>query len=213
MFRANAPFLAVVALLCLEGAPLPGQARDSAVYPTRPVRLVAPTPPGSPPDLVARVMAEKLATALGQAVVVDNLAGATGTIGIAVVAKSPADGYTLAAIGMPPLVLAGFITPRPFDPERDLSPIALVAWNYNILVVPAASPAKSVAQLIAAAKARPDVLRYSSGGNATPGHLASELLKREAAVDILHVPYKGAAAAAAAMLVGEVDMQIGAVGV
>jgi tripartite-type tricarboxylate transporter receptor subunit TctC len=150
--------------------------------------------------------------ALGQPVIVDNRPGASGTIGIAVAAKSAPDGYTLAAIGMPPLVLASLFAQPPFDTERDLAPIALVAWNYNVLAVPAASPVKSVAQLIAAAKARPGALRYSSGGNATPAHLASELLKREATVDILHVPYKGAAAAVAAMLTGEVDMMIGAVG-
>jgi tripartite-type tricarboxylate transporter receptor subunit TctC len=204
-------FYALAAAL-LSAAANPAEAQEPRGYPARSLRLIAPTPPGSPPDLVARVIGEKLALALGQPVVVDNRAGATGTIGIAVVAKSAPDGYTLAAIGMPPLVLAGLITPRPFDTERDLSPVALVAWNYNILAVPAASPVKSVAQLIAAAKARPGALRYSTAGNATPAHLATELLKREANVDVLHVPYKGAAAAVGAMLTGEADMMIGAVG-
>lgn len=208
----NTQFFAMLSAAVLSAAANLAQAQDPAVYPARPLRLIAPTTPGSPPDLVARVIGEKLAMALGQPVIVDNRPGASGTIAIAAVAKSAPDGYTLAAIGMPPLVLASLFTPRPFDTERDLAPVALIAWNYNVLAVPAASPVKSVAQLIAAAKARPGTLRYSSGGNATPAHLASELLKRETAVDIVHIPYRGAAAAVAAMLTGEVDMIIGAVG-
>ena len=186
--------------------------RDAASYPVRPLRLIAPTPPGSPPDLVARVIGEKLAGTLGQPVIVDNRPGASATIGIAMVARAVADGYTLAAIGMPPLALAPLFAQRPFDHERDLALVSMVAWNYNVLAIPASSPVKSVAQLIAAAKARPGMLRYASGGNATPAHLATELLKREARVDILHVPYKGAAAGVTAMIAGEVDLMIAAVG-
>lgn len=212
MYAVNNQIIATLAVTVLLAAANSAQARDAASYPVRPLRLIAPTPPGSPPDLVARVIGEKLALALGKPVIVDNRPGASATIGIALMARSAPDGYTLAAIGMPPLVLAGLFTQRPFDTERDLVPVAQVAWNYNVLAVPGASPVTSVAQLIAASKAKPGALRYSSGGNATPAHLASELLKREAGVDILHVPYKGTAAAVAAMLTGEVDLMIGAVG-
>ena len=188
------------------------QAKDPHIYPTRPVRLIAPTPPGSPPDLVARALGEKLSTAFAQPVVIDNRPGASATIGIAIMVKSPPDGYTLAAIGLPPLVRVNHLAQRPFDPERDLAPVALVAWNYNLLAVPATSPARSVAELIVAAKTRPGTLKYSSGGNATPAHIASELLRRETGIAVLHVPYKGAAAAVTAMLTGEADMMVGFVG-
>lgn len=208
--RANTALVAslVIGAVC----PPLAAAAPAPSYPTRPVRLIAPTPPGSPPDLVARAIGEKLALAFRQPVVVDNRPGATGTIGIAVMTKAPPDGHTLAAIGMPPLVLAGLLAQRPFDPERDLLPVALVGRNYNVLTVPSASPVKSVAELVAAAKARPGALKYATGGNATPAHITTELLKREAGVDMLHVPYKGPAAAVTAMLGGETDMMIGAVG-
>ena len=203
-----------IASVVLAGLPLVPLAAEVEVpsYPARPVRLIAPSPPGSPPDLVARALSEKLALVLRQPVVVDNRPGATGTIGTAVMAKASPDGYTLGAIGMPPLVRAGFLAQRPFDPERDLLPVALVGRNYNVLAVPSASAVKSVAELVAAAKAKPGALRYATGGNATPAHITTELLKRESGVDILHVPYKGPAAAITAMLGGETDMMIAAVG-
>ena len=210
--RVNVPLVASLALTGVMSTPTAAIAQ-APPYPARPVRLIAPTPPGSPPDLVARAIGEKLAVALGQPVVVDNRPGATGTIGIAVMTKAPPDGHTLGAIGMPPLVLAGLLAQRPFDPERDLLPVALVGHNYNVLVVPSAFPVKSVAELVAAAKAKPGALKYATGGNATPAHVTTELLKREAGIEILHVPYKGPAAAITAMLGGETDMMIGAVGV
>jgi tripartite-type tricarboxylate transporter receptor subunit TctC len=203
---------ASAAAALLMTSPVGAQVNEPLPYPIRPIRFIAPTPPGSPPDLVARVIGEKLALAFGHPVIVDNRPGATGTIGIAVMTKSTPDGYTLAAIGMPPLVLASLLLPPPFK-TVDLAPVSLVAWNYNVLAVPATSLVKSVAKLIAAAKARPGALKYSSAGNATPAHLASELFKRETNVDIMQVNYKGAAGSVAAMLTGEVDLNIGAVGV
>jgi tripartite-type tricarboxylate transporter receptor subunit TctC len=204
-------YATATAALLMTSSPW-AQVKETAPYPIRPIRLIAPTPPGSPPDLVARVVGEKLAPAFGQPVIVDNRPGATGTIAIAIMTKSAPDGYTLAAIGMPPLVLGSRLLPPPFKTD-DLAPVSLVGWNYNVLAVPATSPVKSVAQLIADAKARPGALKYSSAGNATPAHLASELFKRETNVDIMQVNYKGAAGSVAAMLSGEVDMNIGAVGV
>ena len=190
------------------------EATAPATYPLKPIRVIVATTPGGPPDVVARLIGEKLATAYGQPVIVDNRPGAGGSIGMGLVAKAAADGYTLAVAGMPFIA----VTPRllsnlPFDTQKDFAPITLIAWNYNILVVPAVSPVKSVPQLLEIAKAKPGVLRFSSGGSGTPAHLASELLKREARVDILHIPYKGAAAGVSAMLSGDADMMIGAVGV
>jgi tripartite-type tricarboxylate transporter receptor subunit TctC len=205
--------LALTVTAGLMTVPLSTQGKEPASYPVRPIRLIVPTTPSAPPDIVARVIGEKLAAALGQPVVVDNRPGAMGSIGLEAMAKAAADGYTLGVIGMPFIAVTPKLLPRiPYDTTKDFAPVALVAWNYNILTVPAVAPVKSVAHLIAAAKAKPGALRFSSGGNGTPAHLASELLKREANIDIMHVPYKGAAAAVTAMLTGEVDMMIGFVG-
>jgi tripartite-type tricarboxylate transporter receptor subunit TctC len=189
------------------------EASAPVIYPVKPIRVIVATTPGGPPDVVARLIGEKLAAGYGQPVIVDNRPGAGGSIGMGLVAKAAADGYTLAVAGMPFIA----VTPRllgnlPFDTQKDFAPITLIAWNYNVLVVPAVSPMKSVEQLLEMAKAKPGVLRFSSGGNGTPAHLASELLKREARIDIVHIPYKGAAAGVSAMLSSDADMMIGAVG-
>jgi tripartite-type tricarboxylate transporter receptor subunit TctC len=188
-------------------------AEERTAYPVRPIRLIVPTTPGGPPDIIAREIGAKISAALGQPIIVDNRPGAGGAIGLETLAKAPADGYTLGVIGMPFIAVTPRLLPRlPYNTERDFALISLVAWNYNILAVPVSSAITSVAQLVATAKAKPGLLRYSSGGNGTPAHLTSELLKREAAIDMLHVPYKGAPAAVSAVLAGEVDMIIGATG-
>jgi tripartite-type tricarboxylate transporter receptor subunit TctC len=115
------------------------------------------------------------------------------------------DGYTLAIMGMPHTVTPGLVAKMPYDTERDLAAVSLINWNSHVLAVPAGSSIRSVPDLVAAAKARPGSLRFSSGGNGTPGHLAFELLKREAQIDLTHVPYKSAPASAQALLSGEVD--------
>ena len=191
-----------------------GEANPPAGYPSKPIRVIVGTTPGGPPDVVARLIGEKLATAYGQPIIVDNRPGAGGSIAMGLVAAAAADGYTLGVAGVPFFAVTPRLLPKlPFDTEKDFAPITLIAWNYNILVVPATSPAKSVAQLIEMAKAKPGVLRFSSGGNGTPAHLASEFLKREARIDIVHIPYKGAAAGVNAVLSSDSDMMIGAVGV
>ncbi|HZN24815.1 MAG TPA: tripartite tricarboxylate transporter substrate binding protein [Burkholderiales bacterium] len=179
----------------------------------RPIRLIVPTTPGGPPDIIARVIGEKIGEAFGQPVIVDNRPGASGAIGLEMLARAPADGHTLGAVGMPFVAITPHLLPRlPYDTAKDFTPITLVAWNYNILAVPSTSPVTSVAQLIATARAKPGVMRYSSGGNGTPAHLTSELLKRETAIDVMHVPYKGAAAAVTAVVAGEADFIVGATG-
>lgn len=188
---------------------LPVKGIEPLPYPAKPIRLVVPTTAGGPPDLVGRVIGEKLASTLRQPVIIDNRPGATGTIGVAIVAKSTPDGYTLGIIGMPTIVALSLVPKMPYDTERDLAAISLVNWHYHVLAVAASAPVQSVAHLVAAAMAKPGTLRYSSGGNGTPAHLATELLKREARVDISHIPYKGAPAGVQALLAGEVDMMIG----
>ena len=192
-------------------APLAAHAQQGSSYPTRLIRIIANTPPGSPPDVLSRVVAEKLRSVFGQAVVVENRPGASGTIGLSAVAKSSPDGYTLGTLTLPAIAGPSLIAKMPYDTEKNLAPVGLMVWEYHLFTVPGGAPARSVADLVAAAKAKPGVLKFSSGGNGTPAHLAGELFKREAGVDIIHIPYKGAPAAAVALLTGEVDMMIGAI--
>jgi len=200
---------AALAGMLTVAAPAPA---SDAAYPARPIRLVVPSAPGSPPDFVARVVGEKLTFALGQPVVIENRTGASGIIGLQAVAAAAPDGYTLAILGMPHTVVPSLVASMPYDTERDLAAVGLINWNSHVLAVPAGSSIKSVPELIAAAKARPGSLRFSSGGNGTPAHLAFELLKREAQIDVTHVPYKAAPAAAQALLAGEVDAMVGTQG-
>ena len=206
----NRRFVSAIALAGLVISPV-ANGRDSA-YPARPIRLVVPSTPGSPTDLTGRIFSDRLAAALGQPVVVDNRPGATGIIGLEAVAKSPADGYTLAVMAMPYLVIPSFVPKMPYDTEKDFAAVGLVLWSYNVLAVLPRSPLKSVADVLAAAKAKPGAVKFSSGGNGTPSHLAGELLQREAKVILTHVPYKGGALAVLAAVSGEVDIVVGPIG-
>ena len=210
MIRAAARPLVVVITAATAGCAM---AKENVPYPIRPIRLIAPAVVGSPPDVVARLIGEQLSIAFKQPFVIDNRPGASGVIGLEALAKAPADGYTLGAVGMVFMaVTPRLVTSLRYDTARDFIPITIVAWNYNVLVVPAGVPASDIVQLIALAKAKPGQLRYSSGGNGTPAHLGSELLKREAGIDLRHIPYKGGPAAALALLTGDADVMIGAVG-
>jgi tripartite-type tricarboxylate transporter receptor subunit TctC len=199
---------AVVGLLVVAA---PATANEPA-YPAKPIRLVVPSAPGSPPDVVGRLVGGRLATAVGQPVVIENKAGATGLIALQAVAGAAADGYTLGVIGMPHMVSPSLFAKMPYDTEKDLAPVVLINWNSHLLAVPAASPIRSVADLVVAAKARPGALRFSSAGHGTPAHLVGELLKREAGIDMTHVPYKSAPAAAQALISAEVDLLVGSLG-
>lgn len=207
----NRALLAALALAGVMVVPA-AQAQDSTPYPARPIRIISPSTPGSPGDLIARVVSERLAAALAQPVVVENRPGATGVIGIGAVAKAAPDGYTLGVMSMPHVVVPSLVSPMPYNPEKDLAGVALINWSYNVLAVPAGSRLNSLADVIAAAKAKPGAVKFSSGGNGTPSHLAGELLRREAGVDILHVPYKGGPAAVLAALSAEVDLVVGPIG-
>ena len=206
----NRRFLTAIALAGLLVGPA-ADAKESA-YPARPIRLIVPSTAGSPADLTGRVFSDRLATALAQPVIVDNRPGATGIIGLEAVAKTAADGYTLAVLAMPHVVVPSLVQQMPYDIEKDLATVSLVLWSYNVLAVPARSPLKSVADVIAAAKAKPGAVKFSSGGNGTPSHLAGELLRRHANVTVTHIPYKGGALAVLAAVGAEVEFVIGAIG-
>lgn len=175
-------------------------------WPVRPIRLVVPFPPGSSPDFIARLIAEPLAAALGQAVVIDNRAGAGGNIGTASVAKAAADGYTLLFTIQGPLVTAPMLVKGlSYDPARDFQPVTLVATSPNVLVVDPKLGARTLVDFVRLTKARPGQLNYGSVGTGSAAHLAMELFKARAGVDLVHVPYQGFPQVVQAMLAGEVQ--------
>jgi tripartite-type tricarboxylate transporter receptor subunit TctC len=181
-------------------------AQPPPAYPAKPIRFVS-TAAGSPPDVVARIIGERLAVALGQPIVVENRPGASGTIAMAAIAKAPPDGYTLGSMSPLHTIAQSLVPQLPYDTARDIAPVRLVTRASLILVVRADSPLRSVPELVAEAKARPGRLSYSSSGNGTPPHLAAELFKLRAGIDVLHVPYSGSPAATAALLGTQVDLQ------
>jgi tripartite-type tricarboxylate transporter receptor subunit TctC len=188
----------------LAACALPANAAD--VYPSRSVRIVVPFPPGGGVDTLARLVGQKMSPALGQPVVIDNRAGATGIIGTEHVARAAPDGYTLL-IGTPgPMTIAGGSGRKlGYDPLKDFSSVTMGVLLTPVLVVAPSSPVKSVAELIAAAKARPGALTYASGGIGNSQHLAGELFKQMAGIDAVHVPYQGSAPAQAAVMGGQAD--------
>ncbi len=175
-------------------------------FPARTVRLVVPWPPGGPPDLIARIAAPKAADAWGKPVIVENRPGATGSIGTDAVAKSAPDGYTLLVTSSQPIVIAPALLRTPYDPLRDLRPVGILGESTNVLVLNPSSGIGSVTQLVAAAKAKPGALTFSSSGPGSIGHLCGEMIKHMAGIDMLHVPYPGTAQAVTAVLTGEVSM-------
>ena len=176
-------------------------------YPTRSVRFIVPYPPGSGTDIVARMLGQKLADAWGQQVVVDNRPGAGAIIGVDAVAKAAPDGYTIGIADNGPLAINPALYPKlPYHPVRDFAPVTLVANLPFILVAHPDLPATSVAELVALAKSRPGQINYASVGNGSAVHLATELLKTRAAIDLVHVPYKGSAPALNGVLSGEASV-------
>jgi tripartite-type tricarboxylate transporter receptor subunit TctC len=176
-------------------------------YPSRPIRMIAPSSAGGPVDVIARVVTHGLGEVLGQQVVVDNRAGAAGMIGAELVAHGTPDGYTLMFGFSGPLAIAPQLAAkRPYDATKDFAPISLVAQGQYVLLVRPSLPVNSTRELVTMAKAQPGKLNYASGGNGTGIHLAGELLKLAAGVNIVHVPYKGAGPGMTALLASEVDL-------
>lgn len=181
----------------------------SAAYPDRPVKLTVPYPAGGTADLLGRILAQRLSQAWGQPVIVENKSGAGGAIGVETVAKSRPDGYNLVLGVTGALTIAPHLRKLPYDPVKDLAPISLVGSAPNLLAVSPSLPVKSVPELIAYAKAHPGKVSFSSAGVGTSVHIASELFAHMAGIQILHVPYKGDAPSAQALLTGDVSMTIG----
>jgi len=193
----------LVALVAIT-VPLAAAAQD---YPTRPVALVSPFPPGGSVSLVARIVAEKMGETLGQSIVVENRGGAGGTIGARSVAKSPPDGYTLLLGYTGTLAIGPSMYPNAgFDPRKDFAPVGRIGTAPTLLVVHPSVPVHSVAELIAYAKANPGKLNFGSAGIGTVGHLAGELMATMAGLRLVHVPYKGTGPAITDLLGGHIPM-------
>ncbi|MFZ9149915.1 MAG: Bug family tripartite tricarboxylate transporter substrate binding protein [Burkholderiales bacterium] len=182
-------------------------------YPNKPVRIISPYSPGGLGDLVPRAIANALSESLGQQFLVDNRPGASQAIGMQAAAKSPADGYTMVYGSVTSLAINPAVTKDlPYDPVKDFAPVSLCVTTPLFLVVHPSVPAKNVKELIALAKRQPGKLSFASGGAGSSNHLAGELLKLLAGVDLLHVPYKGAGPAMVDVMAGHVDMMLGAAG-
>jgi tripartite-type tricarboxylate transporter receptor subunit TctC len=193
--------------MTLALAPLTALAQNTS-YPTKPIRLILPFPPGAPSDLVGRAVAQKLGEQLGENVIPDNRVGAGGNLGLTLVARAQPDGYTLM-VSSPTIALSPWLYKKlQYDPEKDFAPIAPLAVIENVMLLHPAVPAKTLKEFIALARARPGKLNYGSGGAGTTNHLANELLKHLTKIDIVHVPYKGATLATLALAGGEVDQVI-----
>ena len=174
-----------------------------AQFPTRPVTIIVPIPPGGAPDIAARVLADKLGQTLGQPVVVENRAGANGNIANELVAKAQPDGYTLGLLADSQIAINPHLYKMPIDTLRDLVPVSLVAANQFVLTIHPSLPVKTFPEFIEYARKANPPLAYASGGNGSQHHLTMEMLKRRAGINLLHVPYKGGAPAAAATVAGE----------
>jgi tripartite-type tricarboxylate transporter receptor subunit TctC len=197
--RTTASSLAAAAVYLMIAAPVPAQD-----YPVKPVRFVIAFSPGGPSDILTRLIGSKLSESLGQPFIFDNRPGAGGNVAGEIVAKSPADGYTLLMGNNSILATnASLYKNMSFDPVKDLAPVALLASQPNILVVHPSVPVKSVKELIAFAKAHPGQLNYASSGSGAAAHLAAELFKSMAGVSMVHIPYKGASPALVDMLAGQ----------
>ena len=197
--------LVLAALCALTGQHAAAQAPGS--YPNRPIRMIAPSGAGGPVDVICRAVSQGLGEVLGQQLVVENRVGAAGLIGTETVVKSAPDGYTLLFGFSGPLAIVPNLNPNtPYDPQRDLVAISQVAAAPYVLLVHPSVPAKSVKQLVTLAKSRSGKMNFGSGGIGVGIHMAGELFKVAAGVNILHVPYKGAAPAMTALMAGEVDM-------
>lgn len=197
----------VIAMLALASL-FPG-AVAAQQYPSKPIRMIVPFSPGGPNDIIGRMVGQKLMELWGQPVVVENRGGSGGTIGVDAGAKSPADGYTLIVGGSSNLAVAPSLYARlPYDPLKDLAPVSNVAFVPYVVTINPRVPARTIKELVAIAKTKPDFLNYGSSGAGSMSSLAAELIKSVGGVRIVHVPYKGTAPAVSGMVTGEIDMMV-----
>lgn len=201
-----------IVAVALAASAIAGNVAAQTDYPQKPLRLVVGLPAGSQADTVARLFGQKLAEALGKPVVVENLAGAAGNIAADRVAKAAPDGYTLGLLGEVQIVINPSLYKLAYDPVNDFAPVSQVAVYPNMLVVHNAVQAKNVKELVTLAKAQSGGLTFASGGSGTSPHMAAELFKSVAGLDIRHVPYKGVVVAMPDLLGGRVTMMLGPIG-
>ena len=203
MHRAVTICTLAVTIVLAHAAPLTAQAQT---YPNRPVKIIVPTPPGGPVDVMARLVANQIAPVIGQSVFIDNRAGAANTLGSAEAARAAPDGYTLLYSSSSGLVIAPMLQKNAgYDPIRSYDPVALVAATSNVLVVHPSVPARSVQELVAYAKANPGKINFSSGGIGTLPHLIGEYFKARAGIDVVHVPYRGGAPSIQDVVAGNIQ--------
>lgn len=195
-----------VLLACAAATAAAAAAAAAEDYPTRPVRIIVGFPPGGATDLVARIIGPKLGEALKQQVIVDNRAGANGTIGAELAANATPDGYNLHLGTLGALVISPAITKVPYDPLRDFATISMAVQLQNMFIVHPTVAAKSITALITLAKHKPGTLNYASSGLGSPGHLAGELFKTMAKVDMVHIPYKGGGPALTDLVAGHIPV-------
>ncbi|MCC6193631.1 MAG: tripartite tricarboxylate transporter substrate binding protein [Burkholderiales bacterium] len=194
----------LVAGMLVLGFATPASAQP---YPTKPIRLVAPFPPGTAIDILSRLLGPPMGDALGQTIVVENKVGAGGNIGVDFVVKSPKDGYTIGIGSRGPLAINTYLVDNmPYDPVKDVAPVSLFGSSPMILWVSADSPAKTLRDFVQAAQARPGKLNYASDGIGTTTHLAGEALRSKGKIDLVHVPYKGTLEAATGLTQGDVQI-------
>lgn len=181
-------------------------------YPVRPIRLIVPYPPGGPTDIMGRLTAEVLSTRLKQNVVVDNRGGAATAIGAQMAARAPADGYTVLVSSETTFAVTPSLkSSLPYDPQRDFAPVSQLTTQPYVLAVTNSLPATSVSQLVAYAKANPGKLAYGSAGTGSANHLAGEMFRNLAGIDILHVPYKGNGPAIVDLIGGQIGLMLGSI--
>src|SRR3989449_5676520 len=187
-------------------ASLAAAAAQAQTWPSKPVRYVVPFPPAGATDITARIIADKISGPLGQSVVVENRPGAAGNVGSEFVAKSAPDGYTMLQVTVAQSISATLYAKLNYDLEKDLAPAAMVALVPNVMIVNSSLPAKSVAEFIALAKAKPAKINFASSGSGTSIHMSAEMLKMLTGGDMVHIPYKGSGPALADLLGGQVDV-------
>jgi len=207
--RRRAMVATAAALLALQALPATALAQTAAAWPTKPIRVVVPFPAGGPVDSTMRALGAKMTASLGQTVIIDNKGGAAGVLGADNVAKSAPDGYSLLFSSTGALSIVPNLAPNlPYNPQKDLQPVTQALKVPTALVVSASSKYNSLNDLLADARARPGKINYASAGSGTTTHLEVELLKREAKVDMAHVPYRGAAPAITDILGGQVELMM-----
>jgi tripartite-type tricarboxylate transporter receptor subunit TctC len=202
---------ALLAAMVAAGAVHAQPAASDARWPERPIRLIVPFTPGSSSDIVARLVAQKLAEHLGQQIFIDNRVGASGNVGTEAVARAEPDGYSLGLANTTTHAVAASLATLPYDPVKDFAPVSMLGHSPFLLALYPGVPARTVPELIALAKARPRALNYASAGPATLAHLSGALFEKMANIELTHVPYRGTAQSTLDLLEGRVEMQFGTI--